>query len=204
MAPATFAPDLLESLEPWRNSDFDTYIGALGSMFDPLYGIVLDTPAADPTQTDVPGWGQIFDVDACPTPYLPYLGQFVGVALPPGIADADARTMIRNEAGMQRGLVSAMLAAATRILGPGFALTYYERTGPSGPDPYQFQLFIVGTVPPAAVQAAVIAAVGFVKPGGIKVNYYFTDGIPWDLLTGHWDAETYSWNDLPLHPPPAT
>src|SRR5579884_1008331 len=106
---------LLEQMQPWSSPDHDTYLTALGAMFEQITQLSMDY-GNDGDPDYVPGWGALLDVDLCPTEFLPYLAQFNGTVVPSGADDATARAIIRAEAGMQRGTPAAMKAAALRNL----------------------------------------------------------------------------------------
>ena len=42
------------------------------------------------------GWSSLLSVDDCPTQFLPWLGQWVGVYVPPGTADATRTAAVAN------------------------------------------------------------------------------------------------------------
>lgn len=96
-----------------------------------------------------PGWSQICDVTRCPTDGLPWLAQFVGVRLPPGMPDAQARAAVQAESGWKRGTAAAIVAAAQQYVASGYTVVLAERT----PDPYSFTL----TIPAAGVSGTYAA-----------------------------------------------
>ena len=139
---AKAAPDL----DPWMTDHLAWWLDAVGSMFDPTYSIVSEQ-GNDGDPGYVPGFGALFDVDLCPPGALGYLGQFVGVQIPKGASDAKARSLVREEAGFQRGTLGAVQAAANRYLLPGQTAIVVERVNPQGqPDAYQFAVVFVGPV----------------------------------------------------------
>ena len=167
MAPpvvSQFASDLYEDLEPLAYADAEngyallTLCGALGALFQPIDDLVRDSP-------DGPGWSSLLDIDRSPTDALPWLAQFVGVQLTPGLSDAQERAQIRAETGMQRGTVASIKAAAAKLLTGTQTVQLIERT----PDPYSFTVITAAdeTPDPAAVEAALMAA----KPAGLILNY---------------------------------
>lgn len=91
---------------------------------------VLDTLARDTTSD--PGWSILLDVDRCPDPYLPWLGQLVGVRFPSTLTDPVARrTAIRTRSGFARGSVGAIRSAAQQYLTGTQRVDIAERdTGP--------------------------------------------------------------------------
>lgn len=171
----------LTRLAPWLTASSDptgdqaTYLSAISAMGEQLFSLIWDQ--GDPDDPDYqPGWGSLFDVDLCPTQFLPFLAQMVGVSIPTGTDDTDARQLIRVEQGMQRGTVAAIVAAASRFLSSG-SPTLFERTAADGstPDAYHFVIVVTTADVTDAVQLA--AAVDACKPGGVM----------WTLI------ETSSW-----------
>jgi len=160
-----FAAELYESISPlaWDDENQDyallSICGAIGAMFQPL----RDLGGTDPDGN--PGWSILLDIDRCPTQYLPYLGQFVGVQVNTALTDAQQRSQIRAESGMQRGTVAAIKAAAAKLLTGTQTVQLIERT----PDPYSFTVITADdeTPDPDAVLAALMAA----KPAGLILNY---------------------------------
>jgi hypothetical protein len=115
-----FAAALLEALEPWRTTHLDWYATAIGAMFQPVRDLTFDV-GADGDSGYVPGWGPLLDPTLCPTAALPYLGQFVGVAVPDGADDATARAAIRAESGFSRGTLAAITKAVERSISTTWA-----------------------------------------------------------------------------------
>ena len=90
----------------------------------------IDSVAWDGYDTDgvmAPGWSQVLDINRCPTDWLPWLAQFVGVRLDPGARDDQQRYAIENPQGWARGTPAAILATANRFLAPGYSATLLER-----------------------------------------------------------------------------
>lgn len=170
----TFGSLLLEAMQPWRNPDHDTYLLALSQMFEGIAQLVLDQDNdGDPDY--VAGWASILDVDTCPTAYLPFLGEFVGVTIPTGSDDATARQIIRNESNQHRGTATAIISAAQRHLGGSQTVDLIERVAADGTaDPWHFIL----VVRPEQVFSTVhlIQDVNSVKPAGIQWTLIETDG----------------------------
>jgi hypothetical protein len=101
------------------------WLAGPGTVLQVLDDLCRDTPTG-------PGWSQVLDVTRCPTYALPWLGQFVGVRLPPTLADAAMRAAITAELGFGRGTVAALHTAAKPYLKPGGDIIVIERT----PDAY--------------------------------------------------------------------
>lgn len=79
-----------------------------------------------------PGWSVVLDPVRCPTAYLPWQGQFVGVTVDPTLTDAQQRAQIIGEGGFARGTPSALVATAQRFLTGAKTVNLIERDG----DPY--------------------------------------------------------------------
>lgn len=68
---------------------------------------------ADPARD---AWDPLLDVDLSPDWNLPYLGQYVGTRLAPGLTVAQQREQIRSHNGWQRGTPAAMVSAVQATL----------------------------------------------------------------------------------------
>ena len=168
-----FTSNLLAAFAPWlqydTNGDLTAYLSLLGAMFDAVATLVYAQGyVGDPDF--VPSWSVLLDPENCPTFALPFLGQFVGVFVPPGTDDATARSLITQEAGFQRGTPAAIKAAAQRWLSGTQAITMLERT----PDAYSFQIIVR---PEQIINTnALVSAVNAVKPAGLVWELLSTDG----------------------------
>lgn len=115
-----FGDALVAKQWPWMTPSYAIFCQALGAMFDPV-GFLAQDQGLDGDAGYVPGWGVLFDVERCPTAYLPYLAQFVGVTVPAGTSDAQARALIRAEGGLQRGKPAAIRSAIQRSISTPYA-----------------------------------------------------------------------------------
>jgi hypothetical protein len=177
------------------------YFDAMGWLF-PMASIVVGQ-GDDGDQAYQPGYGQLFtvlprffgDTAICTTDQLPYVAQFAGVDLPPGVDDPTARSLITSEAGTNRGTPSAIVAAAQRNLTGAQHVINLERYRPDGVrDAYWFVLIVR---PEEVIDAnALTLAVNAVKPGGLKWGLVQTDGTPWLDLTQTWNHYTQTWQTL--------
>lgn len=171
----TFTQGVLNSLSSWNDTagNWASYNTALGAMFEQVFGIVSDQGSPDQAGYTA-GWSTLLDPDACPTWALPFCGMFVGVYVPPGTADATARSLIKAESGFQRGTAAAIISAAQRSLTGTQSVSLLERT----PDPYSFVL----TVRPEELLSAatLTASVNAVKPAGIVWTLVQTD--TWNIF----------------------
>jgi hypothetical protein len=139
ISPSTCSPDTLiiwDSL-PVFIQDQDTANGYTFLSWLEGSGSILqtiDTLCRDDSLGN-PGWSIICDVTRCPTQYLPWLAQCVGVRFGPNqVTDAAQRAAIETPYGFARGTLAAMQAAAAPYLSTGFTVSLIERT----PDPYSY------------------------------------------------------------------
>jgi hypothetical protein len=124
-----------------------------------------------------PPWGPLFDINVCPAWALPWLAQIVGIRIPAGLSDADARTYIRDAAGHNVGTVKAIRLALQQTLvsahPPAPPTVYFrERDGSA----YRLEVVTIdGETPDPALTQRVLAAV---VPGGLVLSYRSIEG--WD------------------------
>lgn len=134
--------------------------GALGKALEQV-GEVFDPP--DP----IPPGAPLLDVNLCPDWALPWLAQIVGVTIPSGATAAQARALITEIAGWQRGTPASLKAAATVFLtGDNPTVFFNERLAN---DPYRLGIvtLVAETPDPELVRRAILAQ----KPGGIVLDY---------------------------------
>ena len=130
-AVAADTQEMWRRLGPWVDADAATgytlrmWLDGIGRMLQPVDDLVRDTSAG-------PGWSAALDVTRAPTAYLPWLGQFVGVKVDPGLSDAAQRANIVGEAGFARGTPAALISTAQRYLKGAKSVALTERDG----DPY--------------------------------------------------------------------
>lgn len=136
-----------------------------GKMLQPLLDIVDDGDNGEP------GWSIILDADRAPVEWLPWLAQFVGVRMIPGLTESAMRLRVKNTDGFKRGTPNAIRAAARQFLiGPDgthdsafVGLT--ERHGSA------YRLTVtVHESEMLADTATIFAAVREQKPAGIVLN----------------------------------
>lgn len=106
-----------DRLQPWLTDDLARYCDVFGAMFDETWTLVMDQ-SVDGQSDYVPGYGVLFDVDLCPARWLPVLGQIVGVPVPAGISEADARQLIKDESAIHRGTAKAIRRAVAATMTP--------------------------------------------------------------------------------------
>lgn len=84
-------------------------LAGMGAAFGELPGVIRDTDEG-------PGWSSLLDPDRCPVWALPWLAQFAGVTLTPGLTEAQWREEITSPPAFERGTPGAMADAARRHL----------------------------------------------------------------------------------------
>lgn len=161
-----FAQRIYDQLEPIAWDDVNqewalaTYVGALDPMFQEI-----DDYASDGDDGE-PGWSILLDLNRCPTKALPFMGQFVGVQLTPGLTDAQMRARIAAHPGFGRGTPSAIIAAAqAHLTGTGDVLMTERYTG----DPYKLYVATRTSQTPNSTQT--LADIMAAKPAGIILTY---------------------------------
>jgi hypothetical protein len=140
---------------------------------------------------DGPGFVRLVDLDLAPEKALPWLAQFVGVQLQPGLDDAAQRARIRATDGFHRGTVSALVGAARQYLTGGKTVIVRERDGDA------YTLTIVTYTAETPDSGLVLAALLDQKPGGLILNYVVETGQDWATL----QANYATWADVIAHYP---
>jgi hypothetical protein len=153
----------------------------VAQVYDPDDPLVPAAPLMDPALA--PDWA------------LPWVGQLVGVSVPPGATPAQARTLISSVAGFSRGTPASLEAAAGLYLTGSQTVLFRER---DEGDPYALEVItLAGETPdPGATLMALMAQ----KPAGIVLRYRTVQGQDWQQVRGlTWRQvrSTYvSWQDL--------
>lgn len=165
---STFAERLVERMEPWNtgpviagSTDLERWLKALAAMFEPVEELAKEE-GFDGEAGYVPAWGKLFDPELCPAKFLPYLGQYVGVQIPGGASEAEARQLVKDHAGFSRGTLASVEAAVRRVAGEPFSVV--ERTGPLGEPNAYYVLVFVGA---GKKTNALYEAINAVKPSGV-------------------------------------
>lgn len=133
-------PQFVQDQDAANGYPFLSYLEGGGSLLQTVDSLVRDDADGNP------GWSILFDLTRCPTAYLPWLAQCVGVRLPPSYTDAQMRAAIRNPRGWARGTLAYIEGVANSLIASGYSVTILERT----PDPYSYTI----QVPSAAVQGS--------------------------------------------------
>lgn len=167
----SFADDLNAQLGPWQTPSLTIFADALAVMFQPVADLIYDQ-GEDGDEDFLCGWGILLDVDACKPEHLPYLGQFVGVQVTPGLNPEGQRIQIREAAAHARGTVAAMVGAAKPYLSGTRSATMYERTDGvlPGDQPY-LMLLITYTAETAVSPTIGLLESTFATAGDIEAAF---------------------------------
>jgi hypothetical protein len=143
----------------------------------------------DPPDPLLP-WEPLFDVDLCPYWALPWLGQIVGIRLPSGLSDEDARNFIKDLGPLKRGSPQAIIAAAKYALTGNKTVILHER---DNGDAYLLEVVTLTSETPDP--ALVLRYVMTQKPAALKLTPRTTDGWLYQDMSLHYTGKKYS--DIP-------
>lgn len=183
---AAFAEQLIERTEPWSNADLEIFNKALAAMFEPLLDLAEET-GSDGEPGYIPAWGKLFEVKTASLNELRYLANYVGVTIPEGATEAEARALVEAESGLARGTLASVEGAIKRIIGTA-PFTIQERTAANGTAAaYHFNV-IVGA---GKSSAALKEAIEEVKPGGVLFTIFEVSGAWINVAAGKkWSEAT--------------
>lgn len=177
-------------------TDQERYMSAIAAMFEPVEQLAAEE-GSDGSPGYVPPYGQLLSVAECPENALRYLGQFVGVTVPQGASGGEARALVAEHAGFNRGTLAALEGAIRRTLGPGVPFLVEERTNPKTAVSEAYWVTII--VPREAATAMLYAAINAVIPAGISyevlevANAWVAGGKKWSEVAG-----TVKWSSPPV------
>ena len=135
---------------------------------------------------DLPPLAPLLDIDLCPDWALPWLAQWVGVRLPSGVSESEARALIRSVAGFSRGTPVAIEAALASVLTGTKTVFFRERDG----SPYRLEVVtLTGETPDPAATLAVLKTQ---IPGGIVLSYRTVESWDWQQVV----ATIATWADV--------
>ncbi len=164
-------------------SDLELLAQVLGSMFEPTLELAEEA-GSDGEAGYVPAWGTLLEVERAPLSALGYLGNYVGVTIPAGATEAEARALVKAESGLARGTRASLEAAVRRILGAA-PFTIQERTATGGGvEAYHFNI-LVG---PGMSSQALFEAVNSVIPAGLWYSII--------EVSGAWISGTKRWSEV--------
>lgn len=122
---ANLAARLFEQLLPFQTLDT---LGHLWALCDGIYAMFEQVETLTATRSDeLSGWANLLDIDAIDTDKLGYLAQFVGVALTPGLSDADQRAWISATTGFARCRPATIITQVQSTLTGTKTVTLRER-----------------------------------------------------------------------------
>lgn len=180
------ADDLVEAFTPWMTEDLETYLRAIGDMFEPVEDFVLERYDSNGNQTH-PGWGVLWDIDLVPAIALDYIAQYAGERLPAGLPEADKRTWIKKRPNARRGSRMSIVRAAQRTLTGQKTVFIHERDTGSTDDNVGVYTLPAETPDAARVQRDIRT----VLPADIVLNWGSTTAQSWTAATtGHTPAYT--------------
>lgn len=176
----TVAEEMYEALGRFREDDTS---GDLRKLTEALSGnLQLINDIVAETEDGRPGWASAMDLDLAPTSVLPWLAQFVGVTITPGMSDEEARQAIRTPDGFAVGTIAAIRSAAERTLTGTKRVVIHENTPDLG---YLYVRTIASETPdPAATEAAIRSQ----KPWHVVLEYEATDGFSYIDLAAMFDT----------------
>ncbi len=141
--------------------------------------------AADTDQ--YPGWSALLDVSRAPAKALPYLAQFVGADVLPGLDDASQRLRIAEAQGWRRGTPASIRAAAQQWLTGARHIFMTERQDGSA---YRLRLAFYATE--VADQDQLTRAVQAAVPAGILLTVTILPGWTYADLQAAYAGKTYA------------
>jgi hypothetical protein len=160
------------------------------STLQPVYDLVRE-------RSDLPAWAILFDPDRCPAASLPYLAQFVGLVLTPGMTEEQIRTEIREPTGWARGREPAIRLAGARTLRPvgdeALVIVVKPRTPEAGI--HYVRTLQAQTPDPARTEAAFRAAV----PAWDVLDYEAFDGPTYGDMLANYPTYADRLAALPLY-----
>lgn len=161
--------NLRDAMGQMVTPDLGLYIDALTKLMEEIDSLARD-------DNSYPGWSAIVDINRCPDEGIEWLGQFVGVVIPAGTTDADARTLIISQQDKLRGTPGAIIRAAQLHLTGTKQVTLRERFG----DPYFLQVITRTGETPNPTQS--LADIMTQKPAGIVLTYTVMTGQDYLIL----------------------
>jgi hypothetical protein len=170
---STIAERLIKRMGTWNTgekvggkTDLERYLEAAAKPMEAVREVAEET--GEPGHAGyVPGYGVIFNPTTCPAKWLPFLGQFVGVEVPKMATEAEARTLLKEEPGLERGTLKALEGAIRKVIGNTEPFTIQERTALNGSEAaYHFNVI----VKPGKASTELKEAIERVKPGGLQFS----------------------------------
>lgn len=187
------ADSVYEGLGPHReddvSGDLHAFVRALTAPLDEIYEIVGET-------ADRVGWEVVFDPAACPVRCLPWLAQWVGVAVTPSMSEAEIRQAIAVPEGQSRGSRAAIESAIKRTLTGTKRVIIHERT------PTATDLYIRTLTAETPDSSATLAAILLQLPAWLILDYAAAAGMTYIDVASEWstyadlEAEGLTYDEL--------
>lgn len=173
----SFAEDIYNRLYPFHTRSLDgaeltdedlnwsllIYLGTIAGQWQELEDLMRDG--------DHPGYSALLDINRIKDAGLPWLSQFLGIVLPPGLTPAEIRAEIEGPTGFKRGSVSAVAYAAQRRLTGEKNVIINERVG-DDPNILGIVTFLDETPNPALTEQDIEDQL----PWEISLQYTVEDG----------------------------
>jgi hypothetical protein len=183
--PAQFAPEeyvntypdpIIDAMHVVMTDDFEIYIKALGEMFKEIEFLARDTANGET------GWSVILDLDRIPNKGLPYIAQFLGTGVIPGITDAEQRERIRASTNLERGTANQLRRAAALHLTGRKVVLFRERDHAACASEPPYGLTIITYADETPDPAQTLLDIMSQKPAGIVLRYVTATGQDYEQL----------------------
>ena len=133
-----------------------------------MWAPVEDLAALIAEQPDgTPGWALLLDPDRCPARFLPHLAQRVGVTIPAGTPETEARALIRDVRNWNRGTIPAMVGDVQATLTGTRYVHIVERDG----GPHDLTLYTRSSETPDPAKTLAAATAASRKRIGLRVTH---------------------------------
>lgn len=176
-------------------SDLNVYISLVGfnQGFNPVTDGGVHWQISPNQDFYVPGWSVLLDPTSCPTEFLPWNGQFVGVPIQPGTDGPTAEAQILAESGFWRGTLASIEWAVQQNLSGSKTFSIQERMSAGGtPDAYHFNIIVA---PNEVVDINVLTQmVNQRKPAGLQWTLITRSGYAWNQAVNQWHSDTMTWS----------
>ena len=185
---APFAERIVEKLSPAMTPDFEDWCIAVGAPFEAVNSITEEHGEEGGVAPWEPPYSRVMNPVTCPGPFLPWLGQFVGVEVPKVSTEAEARELVKGEKGLARGTRGALENELRRVLG-SHTFTIQERTAALGTEEAFHFNILVGN---GLVTTALYEAVNNVKSAGLWYSLFEATNTWLNGVKKHWTEVTVS------------
>jgi hypothetical protein len=175
---ANFAARLFEQLLPFQALD---QLGHLWALCDGIYAMFQAVEELTAERDDgLSGWANMVDINACPPQYLPYLAQFVGALVQPGLSDADQRAYIMSLPGFNRGRPATIISTVQSTLTGNKFVDLQERSGTA------WQYTVVTKPSETPNPAVTVAAIQSQKVGPDQFTHLLVEHATYGWLAGEY------------------